>query len=550
MKISLTVRNLILGVLFISLCHVPLSINGANKDVLYTNKNSVSVYLDGKELKGGWRVVYGDKIDPLDAYAHEVVFISDCDTLAMVLDEWQVKDFKIINENGEQSPVRVTRIADNIYENPDPRLLKKAPNGLLTRQQAEFDIRAMVYGISEVHPDMFSVCKQVDFFSAINKAIASLPDSVSVQELYKRVAPIVAMIGDGHTNVFFPFNDVFTKETKVLPVSVDVLNNKSIICRNSLDTIIPNGAVILSINGVPAEMIVDSMLPFVAGEKEHFKISRINSSFYGLYHMLYPADSFEIVYRMPDSGKTSRITYEATAFEEIIKQSPKKQTDALNEPYSFTIDKDKNVAVMDFRSFQDIPKMELFADSMFRELHSQNISNLIIDIRNNGGGNSSVGDVLLRYISPEPFVQMDKALTRITPFTKKLMGMKDGMPYFSISEVSPSSYIEPRTEDEGYYNGNVYLLISNKTFSSAGSFAWVFKECGMGKVLGEETGGMNVCFGDVLGYKLPVSGLQCSISYKRFWQFRADENDIHGTIPDVEVPASDALVKALEIIGQ
>ena len=59
---------------------------------------------------------------------------------------------------------------------------------------------------------------------------------------------------------------------------------------------------------------------------------------------------------------------------------------------------------------------------------------------------------------------------------------------------------------------------------------------------------MNVCFGDITMYEMPLSGLRCSISYKRFWQFNADENDIHGTLPDIEVPAQDALEKTLQLI--
>lgn len=85
-------------------------------------------------------------------------------------------------------------------------------------------------------------------------------------------------------------------------------------------------------------------------------------------------------------------------------------------------------------------------------------------------------------------------------------------------------------------------------FSSAGSFAWAFKVCGMGTVVGEETGGMNVCYGDILQYRLPVSKLSTSVSFKRFWQFRADENDIHGTLPDVAVPAADALDRAMRLV--
>lgn len=518
------------------------------KKTLKTNVSPVAVILDGKALDGGWNVLYGNDIDPLDTRAKEVVFASDIDTIRITLDTWQSIDFTIESATGEKAPVRVTRISENIYENPDPRMLKRAPGGMLSRAQAEFDINALVYGLSEVHPNIFSVCRQEDFFRAVNKAIESLPDSISTMELYRKAAPIVAMIGDGHTNLVFPYKDVFTPELKRMPLWVDVLSDKSIVCRSSLDSIIPRGAKILSINGVDAVDMINSMLPYVAGEKEPFRLSRIDGSFSALRHMLYPADSFDIVYLPAGEKKPKTVTYPATPVNEVKRRSPALPRTETGKPYSFTIDKARNVAVMDFREFSGVSAMKTFADSMFRELRNQNIGNLIIDLRWNGGGNSAVGDVLLRYISPEPFVQMDKALVRISPLTRKLMGAEDIAPMFSFFEMTEDHYEQPLTEQEGHYNGNVYLLTSNKTFSSAGSFAWVFKECGIGKVIGEETGGMNVCYGDVLGYRLPVSQLYCSISFKRFWQFRADESDIHGTIPDVAVPASEAMDKALKMI--
>ena len=203
---------------------------------------------------------------------------------------------------------------------------------------------------------------------------------------------------------------------------------------------------------------------------------------------------------------------------------------------------------MDFRSFEGVDRMTAFADSMFSDLSRRGIGNLVIDLRNNGGGNSRVGDVLLRYITPIPFVQMEKVLVRVTPLTVRLMGGGDMTPRVYYHEAKEDEYIRPLTAREGHYDGKVYLLTSTTTFSSAGSFAWAFKECGIGTVIGEETGGMNVAYGDILSYRLPLSGLRCSVSFKRFWQFRADENDIHGTIPDVAVRADQALDRALGII--
>ena len=206
----------------------------------------------------------------------------------------------------------------------------------------------------------------------------------------------------------------------------------------------------------------------------------------------------------------------------------------------------ENVAIMDFRSFSDVERMKVFADSMFTTLRNNNITNLIIDITENGGGNSQVGDVLLRYISPKPFSQFGKYLVRVTPTSQALMKEKVNIGWYS-GEVRDDEMKVPLTDKEGHFKGNVYLLTSSNTFSSASSFAWTFKEFGMGTVVGEETGGMNVCFGDILEYKLPISGLNAFVSYKRFWQYGADEKDIHGTIPDYKVAKHEALSKAISL---
>lgn len=514
-----------------------------------TGVNNIKLICDGRTERGGWDVMPEIKPDVFETMAREVRFVSDCDSLTVTLEnEWDIRDFNIITAKGDTASVRVVRLAANPFENPSPELRQIAPSGLLSREQAAFDIEAMFYAISEVHPDIYSVCNQADLLRAKNKAIASLGDSVSTVDLYRAAAPVVAMIGDGHTNLVFPYNSYFTKELLRMPLYVDVMPDRTVKCASSLDSIIPCGAEILSINGVSKDAMIDSMLPYVSGEREHYRLHRVDNDFTALRHILFPADSYDVEYRLDGTSDVRNVTFPAITFDDVKRRCPTTRRPGP-EPdiYSYTVDEANNLAVMDFRSFDDYDRMVAFADSMFSDLRRRGIGNLIIDLRNNGGGNSAVGDIVLRYISPIPYVQMEKVLIRVTPMTSRLMG--GGVtPCVYFHEVSENEYIKPRTPGEGHYDGKVYLLTSTSTFSSAGSFAWAFKECGIGPVIGEETGGMNVAYGDILRYRLPLSDLSCYISFKRFWQFRADENDIHGTIPDVAVPSAEALGKAIELI--
>lgn len=297
-----------------------------------------------------------------------------------------------------------------------------------------------------------------------------------------------------------------------------------------------------------ADSIVRSMIPFVSGEREHFRLARVNTMFNYLFELMYPAGSYSVEYLPVNSSETQTAVLSPVSFSGFRKYFSKKKK-SNNDPYSYIIDKKTGTAIMDFQSFEDPDRMRHFADSMFADIKKNKINNLIIDVRNNGGGISTVGDILLKYITDKPFIQMDRGLVKITPKTIELMGVNgDIAPGYYFFEPDSKDYVKPLKPEEGHFDGNVFLLTSNKTFSSAASFSWAFKECGMGTVVGEETGGMNVCYGDILIYRLPVSGLNCSISFKRFWQFKADETDIHGVIPDVKVPAAMALDKAIGLI--
>lgn len=435
---------------------------------------------------------------------------------------------------------------DNPLEDTPASLLRRAESGLLSREQARHDLDALVYTLSEVHPDMFHALSQDRFFKAVEQAATSLPDSLTTLELYRRAAPLVAMLGDGHTNLHFPFNDVFTETLRRLPLAVSVMPDYTLRVRYCIDNLIPAGAEVLSVGGVPAREMLERMTAFEAGERDFFRLERVNGDFAALFQMLYAADAYDVAYRADGERTVRQVRLEATTTEEIRKRTTRPQQ-AAGADYSYSILPGGDVAVMDFRRFADAARMEAFADSMFTDLRAKGIRRLVIDIRENGGGNSAVGDALLRYLSPRPFAQMSKVVARVTPTTLRLTELADATPGWYYYDGEESSLIQPRTPEEGHYDGEVYLLTSHHTFSSAASFAWAFKQFGMGTVVGEETGGMNVCFGDVVSYRLPVSGLTCSISYKRFYQYGADDTDIHGTLPDVAASSAEALDTAVRM---
>ena len=110
-----------------------------------------------------------------------------------------------------------------------------------------------------------------------------------------------------------------------------------------------------------------------------------------------------------------------------------------------------------------------------------------------------------------------------------------------------NEYVEAFRIIENAFDGKVYVLTSQYTFSSAMDFATVIQDNGIGKVIGEIPGNMPTAYGDKLGFQLPESKLVLSVSYKKF--YRVDINkSIEPLIPDYTVEADKALEKLVEYI--
>lgn len=154
--------------------------------------------------------------------------------------------------------------------------------------------------------------------------------------------------------------------------------------------------------------------------------------------------------------------------------------------------------------------------------------------------------MLLDYIASEPFRQFSRMDVKISEEYRKKMGelpeeyrkqmreLLEGEIGSIITEtgdyINPGSFCDPGLR----FKGNVYLLTSRLTFSSATLFAATVKDFGFGTIVGEETGGLPTLYGDCIYITLPNSGLGCSVSCKYFVR-PSGIDDGRGVLPDYEI---------------
>jgi hypothetical protein len=190
---------------------------------------------------------------------------------------------------------------------------------------------------------------------------------------------------------------------------------------------------------------------------------------------------------------------------------------------------------------------------------------LVIDLRNNPGGNRDLIDFFSNYlIAPNTceVANLARYKGEISDGTKESLNtrglhpysyfedkesklaidklMKDFHPSIGIDEKLYSEYyymiIKSKDDvDSYYYNKPVYILTNEMTFSAASVFASSFKGVKNIKIAGISTDGSS---GMSKAYELKNSEIQLSMSHMLSYQKDGELFDGTGTSPDIEIHRS------------
>lgn len=193
------------------------------------------------------------------------------------------------------------------------------------------------------------------------------------------------------------------------------------------------------------------------------------------------------------------------------------------------------VFYIDLRMFTDDKSVDDTVNAI-KDAIDIGIVKFIIDIRDNGGGNSIVGGKLLDAMGMS--VPSYGCFIRFSDLVKAQRGE---------SSEDKFAFYEP-TVESAQSNSNISLsiLTNDITFSSATMLGVWVQDGKLGNIIGQPSSNSPTSYGDMLGVRLPISGIELPISYKKFLRpdSKADPTTLH---PDILVSLNeDALEIALE----
>jgi C-terminal processing protease CtpA/Prc len=220
-----------------------------------------------------------------------------------------------------------------------------------------------------------------------------------------------------------------------------------------------------------------------------------------------------------------------------------------------TIDTSLNTAFINLSTFSEGRLQGFFKDS-FRKIKKEKLQNVVIDLRENSGGNVMSSTRLTQYLVNKPFHVADTvaAINRSVSYHRYIRpwfiywlsmhaaGRKgpDGrihFRYFERHQFKPKKRL--------HFDGHIYLVSGGFSFSAATLFIGALKGQENVTVVGEETGGGY--YGNTAMHlpviTLPASKVRVVLPLFRMVIDKNRPKTGRGILPDVEVKPSSLSIK-------
>jgi hypothetical protein len=396
--------------------------------------------------------------------------------LTLIIDaDTMTGTFTLGQAQGVITAQRTTLDAEAFFKPPEEKLD-------LTKAQWIEDLDRLAEILMREHASPFHRISRQQFESEVARARAAIPalKGIAVALEFHRLG---ALIGDGHTGVALPHDrprlpvEFFWFKDGLRVVGVSATHQKLL------------ASQLVAVNGVPVEEALDRLRPFIpAGETEWFVQAAMPALIADpdVLAAVGLADGPSVALSLKETNG-ERTSIELAATHDTVKQAALGGGEPLwrqNGTKSFwTAALADGSIYLNWRSYDDLAA---HAAALLHDLDAQHPPRLIIDLRDNRGGDFSAGRAFIEEIKRRPWLRE---------------------------------------------RGALYVLVGRDTFSAAMTNAVDFKAQTNAILVGETVGAAPNNWQEVRRLTLPNSGLRVGVSTLRY-EFLPGEAEL---LPDLPV---------------
>lgn len=438
----------------------------------------------------------------------------------------------------------------------------------LTADQAIADLERLYEGLIAAEADLFAETPKGVFDARYRELSDRIARSVSRAELHAEFQRFVALARHSHTRIdqLNPgWSDYLEAGGKVFPLSFQVNHGEVIVVSAPAKSGIEPGDRILAIDGEANPIWLARFKRNISAETPALAYAMMSGGEPYFAWLEYGArESFKITLRR--DSETIELMLEAMSFEDFLDGETDDPGFDLSGREARLLD-DKIAYLrpgafynLDAESPADAYAPEAletytsFIDETFEMFIESGAEHLILDLRDNGGGDVSFSDPVIAWFADRPFRFTSDFRVRVSAETiasnqKRLESRPDDTESISaqlselyetaeigdlISYEMPFAY--PREGKR--FTGQVHVLVNRYSYSNAVTTAALIQDYEFGTIYGEPTRDMATTYGAMEHFSLPNSGFVVGYPKAHIIRPNGDERS-HPVTPDtlISVPS-------------
>ncbi|MES2316140.1 MAG: S41 family peptidase [Pseudomonadota bacterium] len=352
-----------------------------------------------------------------------------------------------------------------------------------TPAQLQEDFAFLKKSIGRVHPDLSYSADMGKLDQAYKTAEQELQKPLTRNQAWRALASLNPVFSDAHMQV--SMGDIEQEAAAHLkagggffPFEVHVDGKGDVFIRAEM-----GGAAtplvsrrIETINGVPARTVTKTLLALMYGDTPAFRTNLLSGRWWRFYWRTYGAPAhFDLT--LAKAGGRERIRRSAAP------RLPFQTDNTFEKAYQFDMLSDK-VALLSIDSFQwpDKNLFYAFTEKVFTQLRDAKVGALVIDIRNNGGGDDDMWKQgLLRYIANKPY-QHTSAYRKMVIEGRSSATEKVG----DIISGRMETWHQPEPDNPLHFSGKIYVVVGRTTYSSSILFSNTMQDFKFATIVGED----------------------------------------------------------------